>query len=216
MKDGDYVVLLHGIFRTKSSMASLERHLSGKGYDVINVDYPSCKKPIEGLVDDVRKSLLENKMDVSKKIHFVGYSMGGMIVRGYIKKYRPENIGRVVMLGTPNQGSEVADFIAGNFLYKRFYGPAGQQLGTDQSKFRELYGAVDYELGIIAGNFSIDPISSFFIPGDNDGKVSVERTKLEGMKDHIVISATHTFMPDNKKVKQQVAHFIEHGMFLHG
>ncbi len=210
----DYVVLLHGIFRTKRSMSSLEKFLSAKGYHVLNVDYPSTKKPIEGLADVVGEALAVNKIDPSKKLHFVGYSLGGLIVRAYINKYRPENIGRVVLLGAPNKGSEIADFFLNISLYKFFYGPAGLQLGTDQSKFGNLYGAVDYELGIIAGDRSIDPVLSLLIPGKNDGKVSVESTRLPGMKDHIVLHATHTFMPRNKIVKQQTAHFIETGAFL--
>ncbi len=216
MKQNDYVILLHGIFRTKRSMSSLEKYLSGKGYHVININYPSCKKPIAGLVEDVRKILTDSNLDEARKIHFIGYSLGGLITRAYIKKYRPANIGRVVLLGPPNQGSEVADFVEKFSLYRYLYGPAGQQLGTDQSRFSGLYGTIDYELGIIAGNYSIDPVSSLLLPGENDGKVSVERTKLQGMKDHITLPATHTFMPSNKAVKYQAAHFIEYGMFLHG
>lgn len=123
-------------------------------------------------------------------------------------------MGKVVILGTPNQGSKVADFWEDNFLYKYFYGPAGQQLVTNQLKFKELYGKIDYPLGIVAGSFSIDPFSSFIIPSEDDGKVYIESTKIKGMKDHVVISASHTFMVSNNEVKRQVLYFIEHGKFL--
>jgi pimeloyl-ACP methyl ester carboxylesterase len=214
MTGGDYVVLLHGIFRTNKSMSPVERFLSAKGYRVINVGYPSCKKQIEGLVEDVREALGAHKIEAAKKVHFVGYSLGGLLTRAYIKKYRPENLGRVVQLGPPNQGSEVADFAVKIFLYKYLYGPAGLQLVTDQSRFANLYGPVDYDLGIIAGNRTLDPVFSLLIPGENDGKVSVERTKLPGMRDHIVVAATHTFMPGNKTVQMQAEHFIRCGEFL--
>ncbi|MFH1157654.1 MAG: alpha/beta fold hydrolase [Pseudomonadota bacterium] len=210
---GDYVVLLHGIARTKGSMEGMGEALSQKGYVVINIDYESRKKKIEDLIVDIRKEIVKNHIPEAKKINFIGHSMGGLIIRAYINKYRPENIGRVVMLGTPNQGSEVADFLADNTLYRSFYGPAGQELITDQSDFKKIFGEVDYELGVIAGNCTVDPVSSFIIPGDDDGKVAIARTRIKGMKDHIILCATHSFMPGNKQVKRQAEYFLEHGKF---
>ena len=99
--------------------------------------------------------------------------------------------------------------------YKKIYGPAGQQLTTDQSAVKHLFGEVNYELGIIAGNSTIDPIGSLIIPGVDDGKVAVERTKLEGMKDHIIVSASHSFFPSNKEVQKQTLHFLKNGNFKH-
>ena len=149
-----------------------------------------------------------------KPIHFVGYSMGALMVRVLIHKYNYKNLGRVVQLAPPNGGSEVADFLKNFWLYKKIYGPAGQQLITDQSAIKNLFGDVNYELGIIAGNFSIDPISSIIISKENDGKVAVEKTKLEGMKSHIVISASHTFFPSNKEVLKQTLYFLKNGSFV--
>ena len=78
-----------------------------------------------------------------------------------------------------------------------------------------MFGEVNYELGIVAGNATIDPVSSLIIPGDDDGKVAVERTKLDGMKDHITINASHTFFPSNKKVQKQTLYFLKYGQFQH-
>ena len=141
--------------------------------------------------------------------------MGGLVIRALLNKYRPKNLGRVVMLGTPNQGSEVADFFKNNPIYKGFFGPAGQQLTTDQANIKDLLGTVDYELGIIAGDRSIDPISSTILVGKDDGKVSVKRSKINGMTDHVVIHTTHTFMMKNKNVIKQTDYFITHGKFQH-
>jgi pimeloyl-ACP methyl ester carboxylesterase len=210
----DYVVLLHGLGRTKMTMLPLAGYLSFSGYDVVNIDYPSRKKPIGDLVEDISRTLEERHLDPSRKVNFVGYSMGGLMIRAYISKHRPSNLGSVVMIGTPNQGSEVADFLKDYSFYKKYFGPAGQQVTTDQRPIQGLLGDIDYDLGVIAGQLSVDPISSLLIiPGSNDGKVSVERTKVANMKDHIVINTTHTFMPDNPVVMQQVRHFIEHGRF---
>ena len=143
----------------------------------------------------------------------VGYSMGGIVIRALLNKHRPDNLGRVVQLASPNKGSEVADFVKTNWLYEKIYGPAGQQLTTDQTGLRNLLGKVDYELGVVAGNASIDPVSSAIIPGDDDGKVSVESTRVSGMKDHVIVSATHTFFPGNKTVQRQALAFLRNGRF---
>jgi pimeloyl-ACP methyl ester carboxylesterase len=208
------VILLHGIARTARGMATMARALSRKGYDVINIGYASRQKPIEELIDDIREELGLYETEEADKLHFVGHSMGGLVIRAYLNKYRPSNLGRVVMLGTPNQGSEVADLFASNFLYKAFYGPAGQQLITNQSGFSEMLGSPDYELGVIAGDRWIDPIAALFIiKGASDGRVPVARTQLEGMKDHVVLHVAHTFLPYSKDVIRQTAHFLEHGKF---
>ncbi len=213
---GDYVVLLHGIGRTNGSMEKMEDALVRQGYAVINIDYASRQKPFEELVLDVRKAIEQAHVPVMKKLDFVGHSMGGLIIRAYIHKYKPKNLGRVVMLGTPNQGSEVADLLKDNFLYKAYYGPAGQELTTRRDSLKKVLGAVDYDLGVIAGDRSVDPVSSLLIiPGDDDGKVSVTRTRIKGMKDHVVLHATHTFMPSNDEVIRQTEYFLERGKFLH-
>lgn len=212
---GDTVVLLHGIGRTSGSMQKMAGDLSRKGYAVINIDYASRKKPVEDLAEDIGREIRKHPVPTGRKIHFIGHSMGGLVIRAYIHRHRPANLGRVVLLGTPNQGSEVADLLHGTALFNSFYGPAGEELVTDQKKFAKLYGDVNYGLGVIAGDRSIDPVSSLLIiPGDDDGKVSVERTKIRGMKDHIVLHATHTFMPSNDDVIRQSEYFLENGKFL--
>ncbi len=210
---GEYVIILHGIARSKSHMQELADYLSGHNYDVINIDYPSTDHNLEDLVKILKKEISQ-KITEDKKINFVGYSMGGLIVRIILNEQEYKNMGRVVQLAAPNKGSEISDFLEDNWFYKKIYGPAGQQLTTDQKKIKNLLvDKIDYELGIIAGNFTIDPVSSSIIPGDDDGKVSIESTKLKGMKDHIIVNASHTFFPSNKIVKQQTLNFLENGEF---
>lgn len=211
----ELVVLLHGIFRSKNSMNKLERHFQEKSYRTLNIDYPSTKLSLTELADDV---YLQNKdvIEQASKVHFVGYSMGGLVVRVLINKHQPKNLGQVVLLATPNHGSEVADFLKNNFLYKWLYGPAGQQLITDQTKIKNHLGETNYNLGVLAGNQSIDPLSSLLIKGPNDGKVSIKSTYVKGMNDHMVIKANHTFFPSNKEVIYQTAFFIKQGEFHHG
>ena len=210
--NNEQVVLLHGIARSSSHMDDLEAYLTEKGYTVYNLDYPSTEHDLETLTTivagDIRKHI-----SPYKPVHFVGYSMGGIVARAVLNKYRPDNLGRVVQLASPNGGSEVADFLKTNWLYENVYGPAGQQLVTQGAGIQDLLGTVDYELGVVAGDFSIDPVSSSLIPGDDDGKVSVESTKVQGMHDHIVVSASHTFFPQNTEVQAQALYFLRYGAF---
>lgn len=210
---GDYVVLLHGVARTSKSMGKLQAAFEKANYRVLNIDYPSRSAPIGQLAEAIHPLIENLQVEEGRKIHFVGYSMGGLVARAYIEKYRPAALGRVVLLGTPNGGSEVADFLKDNKLFHWAYGPAGQDLRTD-AQLAALLGVVDYDMGVVAGTSTLDPISSYLIiKGPNDGKVSVASTKVEGMKEHVVLPVTHTFMPANKAVIAQALHFIGHGSF---
>lgn len=212
MNDG--VVLLHGIFRTHRSMGKLARFLEQNGYKVLNLGYPSTRYSLEDLVEHIHPQIKDFLATVEGNIHFVGYSMGGLLLRAYMTRYRPERLGRVVMMGVPNHGSEVADFIKGYSLYRYFYGPAGQQLVTDQQEFTHVLGTVDYDVGAIAGNRTLDPVSSYIIGKPNDGKVSVESAKVNGMRDFVVIPVTHTFFPSNKRAMLQALSFLRTGKFI--
>lgn len=212
---GDAVVLLHGIGRTKASMEEMAGEFQKNGYRVLNLDYKSRDYSITQLTDDIHAEIKAFNKGAKKKLHFVGYSMGGLVARAYIKRHRPRNLGRVVVMGSPNKGSEVADFMRDTLAYQSVYGPAGQELTTKQD-YDRLLGKVTYELGSIAGDRSIDPVSSWvLINGTDDGKVSIESTKVKGMKDHIVLHAAHTFMMSNDEAIKQSHYFIEHGKFDH-
>jgi pimeloyl-ACP methyl ester carboxylesterase len=141
--------------------------------------------------------------------------MGGLLARVYLAKHRPERLGRVVMLGTPNGGSEIADRLRGFALYRAYLGPAGQQLATRRDPATEaLLPTVSYPVGVIAGNRSIYPISSaFLLPGPNDGRVSVENTRLDGMVDHVVVGASHPWLLRNASAIRQTIAFLLDGRF---
>ncbi len=209
----EHVIVLHGIARTSSSMAKLAGALEKQVYTVHNINYPSTDHNIAALAEYVHKQttpLWKNKKDT---IHFVSYSMGCIITRAFIEKYKPQNLGRVVMMGPPNQGSEVADFWKNNPLFRSAYGPAGQELTTAINSVPNKLPAVTYPVGVIAGTSTIDPISSVIIPGEDDGKVGVERTRVKGMKDHITIAASHTFIMKNDDAIKQTIHFLKKGKF---
>jgi pimeloyl-ACP methyl ester carboxylesterase len=208
------VVLLHGLARTLRSMRKLERALQQAGFATLNLGYASRKKPLEHLAEDIRPAVEQFAETVSGPVHFVGHSMGGLLARFYVAKYRPRQLGRVVMLGTPNNGSEIADLLQGLSLYRSFCGPAGLQLTTrPDSQLRSL-PALDYAVGIVAGNRSIAPISSIFIlPRPNDGRVSVASSRLAGMADHITIKACHPRLPCHRAAISQTIAFLQQGRF---
>lgn len=210
----DCVVLLHGLARTSNSMEKLQTALEDHGYKVANVDYPSREKPIEELstiaVESGSQQCQEQKDD---RIHFVTHSMGGILVRYYLEHKQIENLGHVVMIAPPNQGSEVVDKLATMPGFSLINGPAGLQLGTDNNSIPAQLGPVDYSVGVIAGTRTFNPLLSQFLPNPDDGKVSVENTKVEGMADFRSIAASHPFIMQNEQAIKHTIAFIETGAF---
>jgi len=212
----DHVILLHGLCRTKRSMRSMEDSLIRAGFRVWNVDYVSRSAQIDELSENViGQAVTECRRDGASTIHFVTHSLGGILVRSYLTRHQLPELGRVVMLGPPNQGSEVVDKLGRLWLFKVINGPTGQQLGTNHDSVPNRLGAVDFCLGVIAGNRSVNWINSLLISGPDDGKVSVERTKVEGMTGHIVIPATHPFIMKDRFAIRQTIKFLRTGVFGH-
>ena len=206
------VILLHGMARSEQSMSKMAKELSKQGYSVVNYGYPSTSMPIERIAEEHLPIALE-QCGKADQIHFVTHSLGGIVVRQYLSQNHIGNLGKVVMLGPPNSGSEVVDKLKNVPGFKLINGPAGLQLGTEANSVPNSLGPVDYPVGVIAGNRSINLMLSSMLPEQDDGKVTVESTKLAGMKDHIVMPVTHTFMMRNKKVIKQVIAFLKAGKF---
>jgi pimeloyl-ACP methyl ester carboxylesterase len=216
-KQNECVILLHGLARTNRSMLKIEKALKAVGYNVFNCNYPSRKQAIELLSETAIEAAIQHCHDnfQPERIHFVTHSMGGILIRFYLAQHDIGHLGRVVMLAPPNAGTELVDRLSGLQLFTLINGPAARQLGTDASSLPKSLGPVDYEVGIIAGNRSLNILYSALIPGENDGKVSTRNTRLEGMADFIVLPYAHSFMMNRPQVIEQTITFLQHGHFKH-
>ena len=212
--DEECVVLVHGLGRTSSSMKKMELSIRNDGYTTVSLNYPSREKPVEILAEETIPEALEYcDQYSSRRVHFITHSMGGILVRYYLAMHTLENLGRVVMISPPSQGSELVDKLSGLPGFEYILGPAVFQLGTDSDSLPRKLGPVDFDAGIITGDRSINPILSLLIPGDDDGKVSVENAKLAGVSEFLVVHHTHTFILNSDAVIKQAIHFLKYGKF---
>lgn len=215
---GETVILLHGLARSASSMQEIASFLQGHGYHVCNIDYPSRQYNIATLsrqfiLPEIKKCTLQQKSHAP--VHFVTHSMGGIIAR-YLDATKLYPItGRVVMLGPPNHGSEVVDKIGHWKAFDWLNGAAGQELSTATNAVPQQLGKVNFNVGVIAGDRSMNWINSMMIHGKDDGKVSLESAKVEGMQDYLVVHTTHPMMMNNQDVQHQTLYFLKYGQFKH-
>ncbi len=208
-EERESVVLMHGLGRTKASMVLLGERLERAGYHVENVDYDSRGGTLAEHVGTLAAAV--SACCSARRVHFVGHSLGGMVILRYLADDRPEALGRVVLLAPPSQGSEVADWFAKQ-PFGHLMGPVGRDLGTGEPGIAARLPPPDYEVGIIAGNRSLNPIGSVLIPGPDDGMVGVENTRI-GDVPWIVIPRSHTFLMNSRFTAEAVVDFLGTGAF---
>lgn len=208
------VILLHGLGRTARCFKLLEKHLKQEGYRVINQSYPSRHYKIEDLAEiAIPNALKECPKDAP--ISFVTHSLGGILVREYLRKHTIENLDRVVMLGPPNHGSEIVDKLGWLPGFTFINGPAGLQLETKPDGYLAQLGPVNFKLGIVAGTLNKGWYLEKFLPEPNDGKVTVASTRITGEADHICLPVSHGFMMNKPMVIEKVLAFLKTGSFKH-
>jgi pimeloyl-ACP methyl ester carboxylesterase len=209
------VILLHGLARSAASMEKMAEVLVQADYTVVNHDYPSRHHPIAHLAENEIPKAVQD-CGHADTIHFVTHSLGGILVRYYLENHQLDALGRVVMLGPPNNGSQVVDHLKHVPGFKLLNGEAGMALGTEPGSVPTSLGDVDFELGVIAGTHTINLILSTFLPNPDDGKVSVESTKVPGMNDHVTVPVSHPFLMKDDDVISHVLTFLKSGKFESG
>lgn len=211
----DTVVLLHGLGRSPLAMARLEHNLRASGYEVRNLAYPSQRADIRTLADAALGPVFA-AAPAGTRIHIVTHSMGGILVRQYLHDHgTPATLGRVVMLAPPNAGSALVDRLQTWPLYRWINGPAGLQLGTASDSVPNTLGPLPpgVELGVIAGNRSLNPLFSAWLSGPDDGKVTVASTHLANESAHLTVPHSHTWLMWRAPVLAQVKTFLRTGRF---
>jgi len=204
-----YVVLLHGLGRSPASLIYAAYRMRRAGYTPVNIGYPSRREPLETLARHVAERL---PADASRPMHFLTHSMGGIVLRLLARSRRPPNLGRGVMLGPPNQGSQLASGVRRTWISRLILGPAVDEIGHLPGSVPNQLGPVDFEVGVIAGRSSFDPLQ-IFMAGESDGRVSLDETKVEGMSDWLIVKRGHALLMLDPSVLDQALHFFEHGRF---
>lgn len=211
---GRCVVLLHGLARTASSMGSLGSALNKRGYSVAIVDYPSRNHSIEVLSGlAVGTGIQSCRKNGNKHMYFVTHSLGGILVRAYLKEHLIPDLERIVMLAPPNHGSAIVDNIKEVPGVVWLNGPAFLELGTGAQSVPLGLGEIGADTAVIAGTLSINPILSTFLDHPDDGKVSVESARLEGMCAMLAIWVSHTFIMEDEVAIQQTLAYLDTGKF---
>jgi hypothetical protein len=212
----DCVVLLHGLNRSWRAMRPMATALQMAGYTTANVDYPSQAGPVEEIAPlAVGTGLTECRATGAQRIHFVTHSIGGILLRFENEREPIAGLGRVVMLGPPNQGSEIVDKTRNWPGAETISGAAGLQLGTTGAdSIPSRLGPVDFELGVIAGTGTINLLTSAMLPDPDDGKVSVAATRVEGMDDFLVVGNSHRYITSSRIVRRNVISFLQNGHFI--
>ena len=208
-------VLIHGLGETPMILAPVALALRQQGHTVESLAYPSTLKPAQVLGDEYIFPVL-SRFSEFDRLNFVTHSLGGVLLHYALQRHRPANLARVVMTGPGLHGSEALEVYRRSFAFRMLYGPAAYQSGTGPDAFTNyLPKSADYELGVISGCLSSDMLANTFIPWPHDGKISVPRTRIDGMKDHIVLPLSNDFLSNDPLAVYQIVTFLNDGRFFH-
>ena len=212
--EGDYVVVVHGLTWARATMRRMGAFLHSEDYHTVEVHYPSRSIGVDEIVADyLLPAIREHCPDKTRRIHFVGHSMGSIMVRRLLAEHKLPNLGRVVLLAAPNRGIEMADFFTKAPALRRLLGASVTSMGVGPTSVPNQLGPVDFSPGIIMGTKGDFPMVSRLIPGEDDGVVRVESGRVRGMKELILVPTTHIRMPNTGLVRLQTLSFLQNGSF---
>jgi hypothetical protein len=218
--EGKAIVVLHGLFRTRSSMATLSGALSKSGdYKTFRVGYPTTRGSVESharSLDNVVRSL-----EGISEINFVAHSLGNLVVRHWLNDFaaadrtlpKGQSFGRMVMLAPPNRQPKLASILVRGTVANFVAGPAAEAMATGWEKLEPKLATPHFEFGVLAGGKADGKGYNPLLPGDDDGVVTVESTRLPGAHDFRVLPVLHSFFMNDKRVHEYAMRFFEHGHF---
>jgi pimeloyl-ACP methyl ester carboxylesterase len=207
----DVVYLLHGFGRSRVAMWVLASRLEDAGFFVNNIGYSSINETPEEILLDVSEQINESLPENGQTVHFVGHSLGGLIIRAYLEDTTVKNLGRIVLIGTPNNGTTLVDNYQDSW-WLQWMGPTALALSTDEKSFPNSLADPYYPVGIIAG-ISEDDDNEDILPGKDDGLVQLESTKVNGMTDIVIIESSHWMLRYDENVARQTIEFLRYARF---
>ena len=206
---GPAVILIHGLLQSSKCMLQMGANLEQAGYSAVEFDYPSTQVSIPEAAQYLNQ--LIQSLDGIDEINFVTHSMGGLVVRAYTMEYDDPRIKRMVMLGTPNQGAELADLTHQYWILRTAAGPGALQLGTRSDGLIQKLPVPKFEFAVIAGSRGTPAGWNPLIPGDDDGTVTVESTKLPGAADFMTVRALHSRLLWSEEAHKHTINFLKNG-----
>lgn len=206
----DTVVLVHGLWVRGLVMELMRRRVARGGYRALTYSYPSMRLT---LTENAERLAGYCRNLAAPRVHFAGHSLGGLVVLRMLELASGLTPGRVVLTGTPYGGS-----FAGRRLARLPGGRAA--LGRSMQRWlspRQVPPATACEIGVIAGcmPLGIGRVVAPDLPAPSDGVISVEETRVPGMRDHIVLNVNHSGMLVSRAVAQQICAFLRNGAFEH-
>lgn len=208
---GRAVILVHGLIRSSRSFDVMARRLESKDCTVVRFDYPSTRNSIPATAWCLSQVI--ESLEGIDTIDLVVHSMGGLVLRCYVRDFGDERIRRAVMLGVPNHGAKIADRWHNNPIYRAVYGPAGQQLTSEDEGLVADLPTPEFEFGVIAGGRGGLKGFNPLLSGDNDSTVTVRSTRLKGASDFLLQPVIHSFLMSDRRCVEAVDTYLEHGRF---
>ncbi|MFC4269990.1 alpha/beta fold hydrolase [Sneathiella chungangensis] len=209
------VILVHGLARSSNAMWLIGQRLEKAGYRTCAIDYPSMTESIENtqatISSEIERCIKSN--NTAEIVHFVTHSLGGPLARDYLSSAPLKNMGRMVMLSPPNHGSDLVEHFGHWKYFRSVLGPIASELTADHSSWLAHLPVPNYEIGVLAGNYTFNPIAAYLLDGKDDGAVTIEDMKLEGMADFMEVSATHVTIRYSSIASRQISYFLNQGHF---
>ena len=218
----EVTIVLHGLGAGRQFMEGLSDYLEENGnLATINVGYPSTMEDIDSYAASLDSVI--RHLDGVERVNFVAHSMGNIVIRRYLNNLSrldpamrpPIEFGRMVMISPPNHGAELADQWADNKLVEMAAGKPLEQLAPSKGwpELEKQLSTPNFEFGIIVGGRGDGEGYLDAIPGDDDGLLSVDTSKLAGAYDFIQTNGIHQLMPQYKEVRAATLSFLKNGYF---